>query len=72
MSDELDEAAEKDSRDDYHAKAHRQARAYRLTQIVPTATMQQHQLIEGQMAAFLKASPQLVQRLAHWRSDDSP
>jgi hypothetical protein len=34
--------------------------------------MQQHQLIKGQIAAFLAAAPDLAKRLAHWRSDDKP
>jgi hypothetical protein len=33
--------------------------------------MQQHQLIEEQMAAFLASAPKLAQRLAHWQSDDA-
>ena len=69
MMDELDEAAKKAGGDDHHAKAHRQARAYKLTQIVLTATMQQYQLVEEQMAAFLASAPDLAQRLAHWQSE---
>ena len=44
MVDELTDAAKKEDRDDRDATAHRQARAYELTQIVLTAAMQQHQL----------------------------
>jgi hypothetical protein len=33
--------------------------------------MQQHQLIEEQMADFLAFAPELAQRLAHWQSDDA-
>ena len=61
----------REDRDDRDATAHRQARAYKLTQIVLTATMQQFQLIEEQMAAFLASAPELAQRLAHWQSDDA-
>jgi hypothetical protein len=75
MMDELTDAAKKAGRDDRDAKAHRQARVYQLTQIVLTATMQQHQqqhqLIEEQMTIFLAAAPKLAQRLAHWQSDDA-
>jgi hypothetical protein len=69
MMDELDAAAKKDGEDDRDATAHRQARAYKLTQIVLTAAMQQHQLIEEQMAAFLASAPDIAKRLAHWQSD---
>ena len=69
MMDELDDAAKKAGGDDHHAKAHRQARAYKLTQIVLTAAMQQQQLIEGQMAAFLASAPRLAKRLAHWQTE---
>ena len=69
MMDELDDAAKKDGDDHRDAKAHRQARAYKLTQIVLTAAMQQHQLIEEQMAIFLASAPDLATRLAHWRSE---
>jgi hypothetical protein len=69
MVDELTDAAKKADRDDRDATAHRQARAYKLTQIVLTAAMQQHQLIEEQMAAFLASAPDLARRVAHWRSD---
>jgi hypothetical protein len=71
MMDELDDAAKKEDRDDRDATAHRQARTYKLTQIVLTAAMQQHQLIEEQMADFLASAPELAQRLAHWQSDDT-
>jgi hypothetical protein len=71
MVDELTDAAKKADRDDRDATAHRQARAYKLTQIVLTAAMQQHQLIEEQMADFLASAPELAQRLAHWQSDDA-
>jgi hypothetical protein len=71
MMDELDDAAKKAGRDDRDATAHRQTRAYKLTQIVLTAAMQQHQLIEEQMAAFLASAPMLAQRLAHWQSGDA-
>ena len=40
MVDELTDAAKKEDRDDRDATAHRQARAYKLTQIVLTAAMQ--------------------------------
>ena len=69
MVDELTDAAKKDGRDDRDATAHRQARAYKLTQIVLTAAMQQHQLIEEQMAAFLASAPDIAERLAHWQSE---
>jgi hypothetical protein len=71
MMDELDDAAKKAGDDNRDAKAHRQARAYKLTQIVLTATMQQYQLVEEQMAAFLASAPNLATRLAHWQSDDT-
>jgi hypothetical protein len=67
MMDELDDAAKKAGRDDRDATAHRQARAYKLTQIV--LTMQQQQLIEGQMTAFLASAPRLAKRLAHWQAE---
>jgi len=60
--DELDDAAKKANRD---ATAHRQARAYKLRQIVLTAAMQQHQLIEGPMTVFLASAPKLA---ASWRA----
>jgi hypothetical protein len=69
MVDELTDAAKKADRDDRDATAHRQARAYKLTQIVLTAAMQQQQLIEGQMAAFLASAPRLAKRLAHWQAE---
>jgi hypothetical protein len=69
MMDELDDAAKKAGDDHRDAKAHRQARAYKLTQIVLTATMQQYQLVEEQMAAFLASAPDIAQRLAHWQSE---
>jgi hypothetical protein len=71
MVDELTEAAKKEDRDGRDATAHRQARAYKLTQIVLTAAMQQHQLIEEQMAAFLASAPDIAKRLAHWQADDT-
>ena len=71
MVDELTDAAKKAGRDDRDATAHRQARAYKLTQIVLTAAMQQYQLIEEQMTIFLATAPMLAQRLAHWQSDDT-
>jgi hypothetical protein len=71
MMDGLNDAAKKAGSDDYNAQAHRQARAYMLTQIVLTAAMQQHQLIERQMTAFLASAPELAKRLAHWQSDDT-
>jgi hypothetical protein len=43
--------------------------ACKLTQIVLTAAMEQHQLIEEQMAAFLASAPDIAQRLAHWQSE---
>ena len=71
MMDELDDAAKKAGDDNRDAKAHRQARAYKLTQIVLTATMQQYQLVEEQMTIFLASAPDLATRLAHWQSDDA-
>ena len=71
MVDELTDGAKKEDRDDRDATAHRQARAYKLTQIVLTAAMQQHQLIEEQMTAFLASAPELAKRLEHWQSDDT-
>jgi hypothetical protein len=71
MMDELDDAAKKAGRDDRDATAHRQARAYKLTQIVLTAAMQQHQLIEEQMTIFLATAPKLAKRMAHWQSADA-
>jgi hypothetical protein len=71
MVDELTEAAKKEDRNGRDATAHRQARAYKLTQIVLTAAMQQHQLIEEQMAAFLASAPDIAKRLAHWQADDT-
>jgi hypothetical protein len=68
MADELDDAAKK-AGDDHDAKAHRQARAYKLTQIVLTAGMQQQRLVEEQMADFLAASPKLARHLARWQSE---
>jgi hypothetical protein len=46
MTDALDDAAKKADRDDYHAKAHRQARAYRALLPILTATMQQQGQLE--------------------------
>jgi len=69
MMDELDDAAKKAGDDHRDAKAHRQAQAYKLTQIALTAAMQQQQLIEEQMAEFLASAPDLARRVAHWRSD---
>jgi hypothetical protein len=71
MVDELTDAAKKEDRDDRDATAHRQARAYKLTQIVLTAVMQQYQLIEEQMAAFVASAPELAQRLAQWQAEDA-
>jgi hypothetical protein len=71
MVDELTDAAKKEDRNDRDATAHGQARAYKLTQIVLTAAMQQHQLIEEQMADFLPSAPKLAERLAHWQSGDA-
>jgi predicted component of type VI protein secretion system len=70
MVDELTAAAKKAGDNDRDATAHRQARAYKLTQIVLTAAMQQYQLIEEQMAAFLASAPKLAKRLAQWQADD--
>jgi hypothetical protein len=69
MVDELTDAAKKEDRDDRDATAHRETRVYKLTQIVLTAAMEQQQLIEEQMRAFLASAPELAQRLAHWRSE---
>jgi hypothetical protein len=61
---------EKKAGDDHRdLKAHRQARAYKLTQIVLTAAMQQQQLVEEQMAAFLAPAPKLAERLARWQAE---
>ena len=38
-------------------------------QIVLTATMQQYQLVEEQMAAFLASAPDLARELARWQSE---
>jgi hypothetical protein len=69
MVDELTDAAKEEDRDDRDATANRQARAYKLTQIVLTAAMQQQQLIEEQIADFLASAPKLADRLAHWQSE---
>jgi hypothetical protein len=53
MVDGLTDAPKNEDCDDRDATAHRQARAYNPTQIVLTAAMQQHQLIEEQMTSFL-------------------
>jgi hypothetical protein len=68
MVDELNDAAKKADRDDYHAKALRQARAYKLTQIVLTAALHQHRLIEEQRAASSRL-PKLARHLARCQSD---
>jgi hypothetical protein len=48
MTDALDDAAKKAGRaDDYHAKAHRQARAYKALQPILTAAMQEHDELES-------------------------
>ena len=72
MVDELTDAAKKEDRDDRDSTVHRQARAYKLTQIVLTSAMQQHQLIEEQMTAFLASAPEIAKRLAHWQSHAKP
>jgi hypothetical protein len=69
MVDELTDAAKKADRDDRDATAHRQARAYKLTQIVLTAAMQQHQLIEEQMTIFLASATDIARHLARWQSE---
>jgi hypothetical protein len=69
MVDELTDAAKKADRDDRDATAHRQARAYKLTQIVLIAAMQQHQLIEEQMTIFLASAPDIARHLARWQSE---
>jgi hypothetical protein len=71
MVDELTDAAKKEDRDNRDATAHRQARAYKLTQIVLTAAMQQQRLVEEQIAAFLASAPDLARELARWHSDDT-
>jgi hypothetical protein len=71
MMDELDDAAKKAGDDNRDLKAHRQARAYKLTQIVLTAAMQQQQLVEEQMAAFLASAPKLAERFARWQAEDA-
>jgi hypothetical protein len=68
MMDELDDAAKKAGGDDYHAKAHRQARAYRALQPILTATMQKHGQLERQLATLLASAPMLAKRLAHWQA----
>jgi hypothetical protein len=68
MTDALDDAAKKATGDDYHAKAHRQARAFRALQLILTAAMQQHDQLESQLATFLASSPKLAMRLAHWQT----
>jgi predicted RNase H-like HicB family nuclease len=60
-----------ESRDHRDAKAHRQARVYKLTQIALTAAMKQQQLIEEQMAAFLASAPDLARELARWHGEDA-
>jgi hypothetical protein len=67
MVDELTDAAKKEDRDDRDATAHRQARAYKLTQIVLTAAMQEHAQLVEQMTAFLASAPQL----ARWQAEDA-
>ena len=71
MVDELNAAAKKPGGDDYHAKAHRQARAYKLVQPILTAAMQQQGEIEKQMTAFLASAPNLARHLARWQSEDA-
>jgi hypothetical protein len=71
MVDELNAAAKKAGGDDYHAKAHRQARAYKLVQPILTAAMQQQGEIEKQMTAFLASGPNLARHLARWQSEDA-
>jgi len=53
------------------AKAHRQARAYKLVQPILTAAMQQQGEIEKQMTAFLASAPNLARHLARWQSEDA-
>jgi hypothetical protein len=70
MTDALDDAAKKAGRaDDYHAKAHRQARAFKALQPILTAAMQEHDQLESQLATFLASAPKLAKRLAHWQSE---
>ncbi len=71
MTDALDEAAKTGRADDYHAKAHRQARAFKAVQPILTAAMQEHDELESQLATFLASAPKLAKRLAHWRADDT-
>jgi hypothetical protein len=72
MTDALDDAAKKAGRaDDYHAKAHRQARAFKALQPILTAAMQEHDELENQLATFLASAPKLAKRLAHWQADDT-
>ena len=71
MVDKLNAAAKKAGGDDYHAKAHRQARAYKLVQPILTAAMQQQGEIEKQMAAFLAPAPKLARPLALWQAEDA-
>ena len=70
MTDALDDAAKAGPADDYHAKAHRQARAFKALQPILTAAMQQHDQLESQLATFLASAPKLAKRLAHWQADD--
>jgi hypothetical protein len=68
MVDGLDDAAKKGGADDYNAKAHRQARAFKALQPILTAAMQQHDQLESQLATFLASAPKLAKRLAHWQA----
>jgi hypothetical protein len=68
MMDALDSAAKKAGGDDYNAKAHRQARAFKALQAILTAAMQEHDQLESQLATFLASAPKLEKRLAHWQA----
>jgi hypothetical protein len=71
MMDERDDAAKKAGGDDYHAKAHRQARAYKALQPILTVAMQKHGQLEEQLTAFPASAPKLAKRLALWQAEDA-
>jgi hypothetical protein len=55
--------------DNWEAAACRRARAYKALQPILTAAMRQSDEVEIQLAEFLKATPKLAKRLAHWQSE---
>jgi hypothetical protein len=72
MVDDLEDAAKKAGKaDDWQAAACRQARAFKALQPILTAAIQQHDQLEGQLAAFLASAPKLAMRLAHLQADDT-